>query len=660
MIRPRLSRAFAVLATAATLAFGISAPPASAQTAVTVVEYYNKSVAAYFLTGRTSEQTALDALPDFQRTGMTFQAVNAGSATDTQATVCRYRILVNAIANVNSHFYGLKADCDAIASANLTNFFNEGLDFAITKPVSGACPVAAPVAVYRSLRGGTQVSTPNHRYTVSNASYQDMLSQQGWSGEGLVFCVASATDHTARPAFASASSLSNVCAAPRAGTTDRSGTLDSEKSWLRSWMDETYLWYREVPNNLNTANYLTPVSYFNALKTPAVTTTGTAKDKFHFTYDTAVWNALSSGGSTVDYGVDWAAISSTPPRKWVAAVVTPNTPAANAGLLRGDSIVSVDGTSFSSGNPGALNAGLFPTTAGETHVFQVLSAGATMPRTVTLVAASVAAVPVQNVQTFTSNTGVKFGYMLFTTHNGTAESYLADAMNWLKQRTINELVIDLRYNGGGYLDVAAELSYMIAGPTRTAGKAFEKLTFNEKNPFGLSASDLVTPFHSTAQGFSLRDGTALPTLNLGRVFVLTSPDTCSASESIINGLRGAGVEVVTVGSTTCGKPYGFFATDNCGTTYFAIQFVGVNNLGQGDYADGFVPNCNAVDDFSKALGDPAEGQLATALRLALTGVCVPNASASSPLKRSVVSDNAETLRDPRATFKQQRILTRRE
>lgn len=661
MTRILFSRITASVAAVASVVFSLAAPQATAQTAVTVVEYYNKTVAAYFLTGRATEQATLDGISDFQRTGMTFQAVTAASATSAQSAVCRYRILVNASSGVNSHFYGLKSDCDFIAAANLPNFFNEGLDFAITQPVAGVCPAQAPVGIYRSLRLGTAVSTPNHRYTVSNASYQDMI-KQGWTAEGLVFCVASATDQTPRPILNSASNLHNACAVPRANSSDRSGSLDTEKSWLRSWIDETYLWYREVPNNINPANYATPVSYFGALKTPAITTSGTAKDKFHFTYDTEVWKALSSGGSTVDYGVDWAAISSVPPRKWVAAVVTPGTPAANAGLLRGDSIISIDGTSFSSGNATTLNAGLFPTVSGETHVFQVQAAGSTTTRTLTLVAGSVAAVPVQNVRTFSSNTGTKFGYMLFTTHNATAEAYLVDAFSWLKQQSINELVIDLRYNGGGYLDVAAELGYMVAGPGRTQGKAFERLTFNDKNPFAYSASDLTTPFHSTTQGFSLNSGTALPFLNLGRVYVLTSPDTCSASEAIINGLRGAGVDVVTVGSTTCGKPYGFFATDNCGTTYFAIQFVGVNNLGQGDYSDGFAANCAATDDFSKPLGDTGEGQLATALRLNLTGACVPNASSASSLKRAPVTTDADdptAVRDPRAAFKQQRILTRR-
>jgi hypothetical protein len=124
-------------------------------------------------------------------------------------------------------------------------------------------------------------------------------------------------------------------------------------------------------------------------------------------------------------------------------------------------------------------------------------------------------------------------------------------------------------------------------------------------------------------------------LNLLRVFVLTGPYTCSASESIINSLRGIGVPVVQIGSTTCGKPYGFYPQDNCGTTYFSIQFRGVNALNFGDYSDGFspanapvltnavVPGCAVADDFTHALGDPAEARLAAALGYRTSTNCPP-------------------------------------
>ncbi len=58
----------------------------------------------------------------------------------------------------------------------------------------------------------------------------------------------------------------------------------------------------------------------------------------------------------------------------------------------------------------------------------------------------------------------------------------------------------------------------------------------------------------------------------------------------MNGLRGVNVQVIQIGTTTCGKPYGFYPQDNCGTTYFSIEFRGVNAQGFGDYPDGFSPS----------------------------------------------------------------------
>jgi hypothetical protein len=140
-------------------------------------------------------------------------------------------------------------------------------------------------------------------------------------------------------------------------------------------------------------------------------------------------------------------------------------------------------------------------------------------------------------------------------------------------------------------------------------------------------------------------GTPLPTLNLQRIFVLTGSGTCSASESVINGLRGVGITVHQIGSATCGKPYGFYATDNCGTTYFTIQLQTTNARGFGEYADGFLPQnatiplgtpadavlpgCSVADDFSHVLGDPSESRLAAALNFRSSGMC-PAATSFAP------------------------------
>ena len=160
-------------------------------------------------------------------------------------------------------------------------------------------------------------------------------------------------------------------------------------------------------------------------------------------------------------------------------------------------------------------------------------------------------------------------------------------------------------------------------------RTFLQLRYNDKQ----GVSDPI-PFYSRAQGnHDLSQGTALPTLNLDKVYILSTESTCSASEAVINALDGIGVEVVLIGTSTCGKPYGFSGTDNCGTTYFTIQFQTINDVGFGDYDDGFSPSegqstfgipingCVVGDDFSKSLSDPSEALFSAALGHIETGAC---------------------------------------
>ncbi|MEY2953592.1 MAG: hypothetical protein RLZZ401_1679, partial [Pseudomonadota bacterium] len=416
-------------------------------------------------------------------------------------------------------------------------------------------------------------------------------------------------------------------------------------SWVRSWIDETYLWYAEVPQ-LSAASYSTAVDYFAALKTPAKTASGKDKDHYHFTYSTADWVALSRSGVMLGYGIEWQLLSASPPRSIVMAQVAPGSMADRAGLARGATVLSVDGVDLVNGSDVAtLNAGLFPVTVGEQHSLVVRDTGSSTARTVTLTAGAMTMVPVQNVKTFDTASGA-VGYLLFNDHIATAEGLLVAAVQQLQAANVRDLVLDMRYNGGGYLDIAAELAYMVAGSTRTTDQVFERLTFNDKNPFKLTDADTVTPFYTQSQGFSVPSGQTLPSLGLSRVYVLTSASTCSASESVINGLRGVGVEVNLVGATTCGKPYGFIPKDNCGTTFFAIQFKGVNQLGFGDYSDGFSPACRVSDDFNHALGDPLEGQLAAALRLRTGGVCPAAADTPSAPESPNTASRRLALRLP--------------
>lgn len=631
---------------------------ASAQT-VTVVEYYNKSTALYFITGRASEQTALDGIADFQRTGMSFTAVDASGAVNAPLDrVCRYRIAVPG-SPFSTHFYGPTSDCNTIASYNLSNFFNEGYDFAIEKPNgAGVCPANAPVAVYRSFRKLSPVDISNHRYTVSAASYAEM-TRRDWTGEGVVFCVASATQETPRTVLASSLTFEDSCEVPRVGSSpytgrtypDRQGTLADQKNWLRSWKDENYLWYRELPV-LNSAAYGTATSYYDALVTPVripdSTVNPSLKDRFSWWQSTAAYEQSAVGGASFGYGIRWSFVSTFPPRKLIVATVTPNSPAAVAGVQRGDSVLSIDGVDLVYGNDvNTLNRGLSPSASGETHRFVLAPAVGGTNRDVQLTATSVVTEPVPVSGVAQTPTG-KVGYVALTTFStNSAEAALVNAFAGLQATGVSDLVLDLRYNGGGLVLISSELAYMIAGPSRTAGKVFSRDKFNDKLPYGIfgnSPADVQTPFHATTQGRSVTAGQPLPTLNLGRVFVLTSPSSCSASESLISGLRGIDVEVITVGGTTCGKPYAFYPWDNCGTTHYSIQITAANHKNEGDYVHGFAATCAANDDLTRQLGDVQEGQFAAALSRRATGVCAP-VEASSAVKRSIDADSALGLQE---------------
>jgi carboxyl-terminal processing protease len=472
--------------------------------------------------------------------------------------------------------------------------------------------------------------------------------------------------------------LAAKCAVPRSGTDpftgkaypDQRGTADDEKKFLRAWTDDTYLWYREVPAS-DPASFPTVLDYFNALKTPVITASGKPKDQFHFIYDTAQWEQLSQASVEVGYGITLAALSRKPPRQYLIAYVEPGSP-ADTKVARGAQIMKVDGADLVNATDqtsiNTLNAGLFPATAGEPHTFDVLDYGMTSTRQVTLVSASVTSAPVPPalVHAITTTTG-PVGYILFNDHTAPAEKGLIDAINNLKGAGVTDLILDIRYNGGGYLDIASELAHMIGGGNKTAGQTFEREQFNDKHPSidpvtGETISS--TPFFNTSLGFSVSPGTPLPTLGLSRVYVLTGPGTCSASEAILNGLAGVNVQVFQIGAPTCGKPYGFYPQDNCGTTYFSIQFQGVNAKGYGDYADGFTPGasttagfpgCSVSDDFGHALGDAAEARLATALSYRASGNCTVAAMRNALVSGGLRGDG-EILKP---IWRQNRILRRR-
>ena len=158
----------------------------------TVVEYFNRDVQRYFLTGRADEQALLNANPaSFVRTGMTFAARSALYYADqAEIAVCRF-YASPATGGSNTHFYGTGDDCPALNTTERLRF--EGFDFAVVKPSASGCPNAEPNPVTRLFNNKGATNKGNHRYVVSAATKAKMLTQ-GWIDEGAVFCSATVTD----------------------------------------------------------------------------------------------------------------------------------------------------------------------------------------------------------------------------------------------------------------------------------------------------------------------------------------------------------------------------------------------------------------------------------------------------------------------------------
>jgi carboxyl-terminal processing protease len=254
----------------------------------------------------------------------------------------------------------------------------------------------------------------------------------------------------------------NLCAAPRPNTADLPGLLDQEKTWVRALIDKTYLWYRDVPSVEAAAytaaaysndNYRALDAYFRALKTPLRTNSGKLVDEFSFTLPTAQLTNQQAG-ITSGYGMRLTAISRVVPRNFRVLYVENDSPAAIAGISRGDQITSVDGVNIDDNTAAGLatiNSGLAPTIGSKITQFELLAPGAAAPRTVTVTSSqNITVTTVALTKTLSVGTQT-VGYLVLNSLGiNSAELQLFNAVNQLKDANIQELVLDLRYNGGGF------------------------------------------------------------------------------------------------------------------------------------------------------------------------------------------------------------------
>jgi C-terminal processing protease CtpA/Prc len=353
---------------------------------------------------------------------------------------------------------------------------------------------------------------------------------------------------------------------------------------------------------VNAANFTSPESYLEAVRYRPI------DNSYSFITSAASNDAFYSDSQVIKYGFTQMVSAND----ILVLQVWPDSPAGDAGLQRGDRIVQVNGTSVASHvTNGTLGAAFGPDVVGQTASI-VYTKPTGERRTEQLVKRFVTIPTVSLTRAFDVN-GRKVGYLFFSNFVQPSTAALNDAFAALKTAGVNELVLDLRYNGGGLVDVAVHLGGLIGG-SRTDGQVMLNYVHNDK----------IGSILNKATRFSNPENS----LGLQRLVVIATRSTASASELIVNSLRPF-MPVTIVGDTTYGKPVGQYGLRFCDKVLYPVAFSIKNANLEGDYFDGLPADCPAADDATHQLGDTAEASLAEALTVIRTGACTARTAAQA-------------------------------
>jgi len=362
---------------------------------------------------------------------------------------------------------------------------------------------------------------------------------------------------------------------------------EDEKDFLYNLFLTEYYWNDNTPNPFDYSNYSEPQTMIDALKY-------SAKDRWSFVLTQQEYNDFASQ-STAGFGFQ---ITFDNSGYMVIYIVDIDSPADHAGFLRGDKIVKINGeTATVSGIQQAYSA------VNQSTSFVVNRDGEEIELNI---ASQTYTFKVTKAKSLTTEDGQKVGYLRFDSFTDNATEEIDQAFTYLKSLNINKLVIDLRYNGGGYINTASILL------DKLVRDKDEQIQFTLKWNDGFSANNESGRFETDSNSLALK-----------QIVFLTTQDSASASELVINSLMPEvyGVDVVLVGDRTHGKPVGMQGRSYGDHIYFIINFVTENIDGFSDYFDGIPADCTVDDDLSHQLGDPQEAMLKKALYYIDNGSC---------------------------------------
>jgi C-terminal processing protease CtpA/Prc len=370
----------------------------------------------------------------------------------------------------------------------------------------------------------------------------------------------------------------------------RSCEARDQKDWVYWLMQENYLWNDQVPE-LDPTTLDSNADVVRAVRADL--------DRWSRVTPKSKSDALFEEGKFLGLGYKTVRDEDD---QLVISFVYPGSPADEAGMHRGDVLETVNG--FSVDELDDLSAWSDVTGPSEPGVPVKVgfASGAESQEAILLKSwIEIVTVPVTRVVD-TPNGPV--GYLLFLTFVEPSNAELDAAFAQFEQAGVKKVVVDVRYNTGGLLAVAKRMASLMAGAAHEGEVAYA-VEYNSD----LSSEDKV-----------YRLDTLDSSIDVDHVVFVTTSRTLSSSELVINMMRPY-TEVDIVGETTGGKPVGMHGYDFCEQVIFPISFRLINADGVSDYFDGLAPTCEAPDDLSHALGEPAEASFGAAIALMNGGDC---------------------------------------
>lgn len=413
--------------------------------------------------------------------------------------------------------------------------------------------------------------------------------------------------------------FTNVAQAPTYEDVVKAATTAplSVRQEMFDYIEDEYLWYADLPSiDLTNPDYANLSTLLEDLrKVP--------EDRFSYLANAVSQAQRFQQGVSGTFGFRYTVRNEDPLDIRFTSVDDFGT-VAEAGIQRGDRILSIDGQSLES-----ISADEFS---------QIISADGSLGVQHTLLVrhpdgseaeyqitrTEHALSPIRRQQVFTNpGSGRRVGYVQVEEFIVRTAEQMPQLRAGFVNAALDDLILDLRYNGGGYVSVSRDLASSFYGQGQ-ASDVYTTLQYNDKN----RDNDITFPY--------LQYSDAISTLQ--RIFVLTTSATCSASEEVINGLKPF-MEVITVGETTCGKPY-------ASTQYELIPGLvnmnvldarSVNAIGEGDFFNGLAATCEAQDDPVLPFTNPAESLISEALFYTENNRCATAAD------RQVLSTSVQPL-----------------